>query len=88
MHKTYQVAVAGPATVEPMVPAPLYKEEEQATRQSVGAPNVNSLPLGNMLRIVTVVRPFMIEFKGAVSEKKKTVDITKIVLNLMKQNDH
>jgi hypothetical protein len=28
------------------------------------------------------------EFKGAVSEEEKIVAITKIVLNLMKQNDH
>jgi hypothetical protein len=30
----------------------------------------------------------MIEFNGAVSEKEKIVAITKIVSNLMKQNDH
>jgi hypothetical protein len=30
----------------------------------------------------------MTGMKGAVSEKKKIVAITKIVLNLMKQNDH
>jgi hypothetical protein len=39
-----------------------------------------------MLRIVTVVQQFMTEFNGAVSEEEKTVAITKIVLNLMKQN--
>jgi hypothetical protein len=30
---------------------------------------------------------FMTEFKGAVSEEEKTVDNTRIALNLMKQND-
>jgi hypothetical protein len=30
----------------------------------------------------------MTEFIGAVSEEEKTMTITKIVLNLMKQNDH
>jgi hypothetical protein len=41
-----------------------------------------------MLRIVTAVQQLMTEFNGAVSEEEKTVAITKIVLNLMKQNDH
>jgi hypothetical protein len=41
-----------------------------------------------MLIIVTVVQQFMIEFNVAVSEEEKIVAITKIVLNLMKQNDH
>jgi hypothetical protein len=30
----------------------------------------------------------MTDFNGAMSEEEKTVAITKIVLNLMKQNDH
>jgi hypothetical protein len=30
----------------------------------------------------------MTEFNGAVSEEKKIVAITKMSLNLMKQNDH
>jgi hypothetical protein len=41
-----------------------------------------------MLRIVTIVQQFMTEFSGAVSEEKKIVAITKIILNLMKQNNH
>jgi hypothetical protein len=41
-----------------------------------------------MLRTVTAVQLFMTEFNGAVSEEEKIVAITKIVLNLMKQNDH
>jgi hypothetical protein len=41
-----------------------------------------------MLRIVTVVQQFMMEFNGAVSKEEKIVAITKIVSNLMKQNDH
>jgi hypothetical protein len=70
--------------VEPRVPAPLHHHEQQATGQS----DVNSLPLDNMLRTVTVVQQFMTECSSAVSEEEKTVGITKIVLNLMKQNDH
>jgi hypothetical protein len=47
------------------------------------------LPLNNnMLRTVTVVQQFMIEFNGAVSEEEKIMAITKIILNLMKQSDH
>jgi hypothetical protein len=41
--------------------------------QSVGAPNVNSLPLNNMWRILTAVQQFMAEFNGAMSEEEKTV---------------
>jgi hypothetical protein len=41
-----------------------------------------------MLKILTVVPQFMTEFIGAVSEEQKTVAIIKIVLNLIKQNDH
>jgi hypothetical protein len=41
-----------------------------------------------MLRVATVVQQIMTEFNGAVSEEDKIVVITKIVLNLMKQNGH
>jgi hypothetical protein len=79
------MAVVGPATREPRVPVPLHQHKQQATDESVGAPNVNSLPLDtSMLRIVTVAQQFVTEFNGAVSEEDKTVAITKIILNLMK----
>jgi hypothetical protein len=39
-----------------------------------------------MLRVVIVVQQIMAEFNCAVSEEDKIVVITKIVLNLMKQN--
>jgi hypothetical protein len=39
-----------------------------------------------MLRVVTAVQEIMTEFNGAVSEEDKRVAITKIVLNLMKQD--
>jgi hypothetical protein len=80
--------MAGPATMEPRVPVPLHQHELHAG-QSVVAPNVNSLPLDNsMLRIVAAVQQFMAEFNGAVLEEEKIVVITKIVSNLMMQNDH
>jgi hypothetical protein len=41
-----------------------------------------------MLRVVTAVQQIMTEFNGAVSEEDNIVAITKIVLNLMKQDDH
>jgi hypothetical protein len=41
-----------------------------------------------MLRIVAEVQLFMTEFNGKVSEEEKIVALTKIVSNLMKQNDH
>jgi hypothetical protein len=41
-----------------------------------------------MLRVVPVVQQIMTEFSGAVSEEDKIVAVTKIVLNIMKQNGH
>jgi hypothetical protein len=61
------MAGAGPATMKPRVPVLLHQHEQQGTCQSVGAPNVNSLPLdNNMLRIVIVAQQFVTEFNGAV----------------------
>jgi hypothetical protein len=83
------MAAVGTTTMKPRVPVPLHQHEQQATGQSVGAPNVNSLPLDNgMLRIVTTVQQFMTEFNGDVSKEEKIVAIKKIILNLMKQNNH
>jgi hypothetical protein len=42
----------------------------------------------DMFRMVAAVQQFMTEFNCAVSEEEKMVAITKIVSNLMKQNDH
>jgi hypothetical protein len=61
---------------------------QQKPGQSVRYPTVSSHPLDNMLRVVPVVQQIMTEFNGAVSEEDKIVAITKIVLNLMKQNGH
>jgi hypothetical protein len=41
-----------------------------------------------MLRVVMVILQIMTEFNGAMSEEAKIVAITKIILNLMKQNGH
>jgi hypothetical protein len=83
-----QVAVAAPGAVEQSVPAPTPQQRQQPTGQSVPAQNVNNEHLDNMLRVVTIVQQIMTEFNGAVSEEEKIVAITKIVLNLMKQNGH
>jgi hypothetical protein len=39
-----------------------------------------------MFKVVTAVQQIMTEFSGAVSEEQKILAITKVVLNLMKQN--
>jgi hypothetical protein len=62
--------------------------QSAANRSVSQAPNVNSQPLENMLRVVTVVQQIMTEFSDAISEEDKIVAITKIVLNLIKQNGH
>jgi hypothetical protein len=75
--------------MEPRVPVALPHHEQQTTGKSVRAPNVNTLPLKKMLKVaVTVVQQVMTEFNCAVLEEAKIVAITKIVLNLMEQNDH
>jgi hypothetical protein len=61
--------------------------QQQKAGQSVRAPTVNSQPLDNMLRVVTLIQQIMAEFIGAMSGEDKIVAITKIVLNLKKQND-
>jgi hypothetical protein len=78
--------VADPSSAgRPNVPSP---EQQQETGQSVRAAIVNSQPLDNMVRVVTVGQQITTEFNGAVSDKDKIVVITKIVLNLMKLNGH
>jgi hypothetical protein len=73
--QTHQVA--GPATVETRVPLALPKQEQQKAGQLVRAPNVNSLSLDKMLKVVvTVVQKINTESNCAVLE----------VLNLMEQN--
>jgi hypothetical protein len=81
------VTKAAPGTLESRISAPL-PQLNQPTGQSVRACSVNSEPLDNMLRVITVVQQIMTEFNGAVSEEEKILAITKIVLNLMKQNGH
>jgi hypothetical protein len=76
-----QVAVAAPGAEEPSVSVPLTQESQQPIDQKVPASNVNSLPLDNMIRVITAVQQIMTEFNGAVSEEAKVVAITKIVLS-------
>jgi hypothetical protein len=52
---------------------------QQVVLAALGAPTVNSSPLDNMLRDVTIVQQSMIELSGAVSEEQKIMAITKIV---------
>jgi hypothetical protein len=40
-----------------------------------------------MIRVVTVVRQIMREFKGAESEKAKIMAITNLVYNLLQEDD-
>jgi hypothetical protein len=61
---------------------------QQTTGQSVQAPLVNSQPLYNVLRVVTVVQQIMTEVSDDLSEEEKIVAIIKIVLKLMNQNGH
>jgi hypothetical protein len=41
-----------------------------------------------MFRAVTAVQQIITAFNGAVSEETKIMDITKMVLNIIKQNGH
>jgi hypothetical protein len=81
-----QVPVVDPPA-EVKLSTPVTGQQEN-TGPSVRAKTVNSEPLDNMLRVVTVVQQIRTEFNGAVSEEDKIVAITKIVLNLINQNGH
>jgi biotin carboxyl carrier protein len=63
---------AGSAKMEPRVPVALPQEEQQKAGQSVRAPNINSLSLDKMLKVVvTVGQQIMTETNGAVLEVAK-----------------
>jgi hypothetical protein len=83
-NNPHQAAAAAPATVDQ--PRVQTQPKWQEAGQSVPAPIVNSLPLDNMVRVVTVVQQFMTEYNGAVSKEAKIQAISKIVLTLMEQN--
>jgi hypothetical protein len=73
--------------MEPRLPTALPQHSQQTTGQLVRAPNVNSLHLDKMLKVVVaVVQQIMKEFNGAVLDEAKIVAIIKTVLNLMEQN--
>jgi hypothetical protein len=80
------MAASGAPQTRTSAPPPLPKQ--QPTGQSAQACNVNSLPLDNMLRAITVVQQIMAEFSGAVPKQDKILAITKIVLDLMEQTGH
>jgi hypothetical protein len=61
----------------------LPQQEIQRTGLSVQAPRSTN---SDTLKIATVVQQIMTEPSEAVSEKDKIMIITKMVLNLMKQN--
>jgi hypothetical protein len=74
----YSYAAAVPATVN--------QQRVQTLGQSVSAPNVDSFPVNNMIRALTVVQQILTEFNNAVTMEAKIQAITKIVLTLMQQN--
>jgi hypothetical protein len=82
-----QVPVASPFVAKKQsASAP---EQLQQRGQSVQATNINSLSLNKMLKVVvTVVQQIMTESNGPVLEEATILAITKIVLNLIKQNGH
>jgi hypothetical protein len=61
----------------------LPQQEIQRTGLSIQAPSSTK---NDPLEIATVVQQTMTELSEAVSEKDKIMVITKLVLNLMKQN--
>jgi hypothetical protein len=74
-HHQQRASVAGPIPVgKRSVPDPARQKD---AGQSVTATNVNSQPLDNMLRVVTVVQQIMTELNSPVSEEDKIVAITK-----------
>jgi hypothetical protein len=73
---------------EPMREPPPAAQQAKPAGQPVQTSNVNSVSLDHMFKVATVVQQITTELNGAVSEEEKIVAITKIVLNLMKRDDH
>jgi hypothetical protein len=82
-HPCQDAAAASATMDQPRVQIPPKWQEEG---QSVPAPTVNSLPLDNMVRVVTAVQQFMTEFNDAVSKEAKIQAISKTAPTLMEQN--
>jgi hypothetical protein len=80
-----QDAVTAPATMDQ--PRVQTSSQWQEAGQSAPAPIVNSLPLDNMVRVVTVVQQFMTQYNDAVSKEAKIQTISNIVPILLEQND-
>jgi hypothetical protein len=80
-----QAAAAATVTVDQ--PRVQTSPKWQKAGLSAPAQIINSLPLDNMVRVVTVVQQFMTEYNGAVSKEAKIQAISKIVLTLLEQND-
>jgi hypothetical protein len=83
--RTYHMA--GPDKFEHRVPAALPKHKQKKTSQSIRVPNINSLSMDKILKVVvTVVQQIMTESNGAMLEEAKVLAITRIVLNPMEQS--
>jgi hypothetical protein len=68
---------------------PLRLRHNQVPSQSVQAPDANSSPLKDMFPVIaTIFQQIMTELSRAESQEDRIMVITKIVLKLMKQNDH
>jgi len=71
---------------------PLHKDAEVRNApfksgQSVQANSTNNSTLNDMFKVAAIVQQIMTELNGAITEHK-IVAITRIVLNLMKENGH
>jgi hypothetical protein len=62
---------------------PAYHAAERTKSRSVSSVNSS---ISDMFKVATVVQQIMTKINGAVSEEDKIAAITKIVINLMKQN--
>jgi hypothetical protein len=81
-----QESAAAPATVDqPGVQTSL--KWQKAAGQSAPAQIVNSLPLNNIVRVVTVVQQFMTEHNDAMPKEAKIQAIYKLVLTLLEQKN-
>ena len=61
------------------------RNESPSSGQSIQANIINNY-LNNMFKVATIVQHIMTEPNGAVTEEQKIIAITRIVLNLMKEN--
>jgi hypothetical protein len=64
------------------------RNEQHETGQSVQAPTVNSIPVDNIFRAVSLLQQIMTEISAVESEEARTLTTAKLVSYITTQHGH